>query len=77
VFMTRKTFSRFDVADYLNSEERIAAYLEVAAEECGDDPVFMARVHDAVARARARIAKGIALGSDGLEDPPKGGGEAP
>ena len=46
----KETFSRFDVADYLESEEDIAAYLTACAEE--DDPaLFLAALGD-VARAR-------------------------
>ncbi|WOE85839.1 hypothetical protein [Aeromonas veronii] len=41
-------FSRYDSADYLDSEEDIAAYIEAAEEE--DDPALM------VLRARERLA---------------------
>lgn len=51
--MTQETFSRYDSADYLKTEEDCAAYLEAATEEGGDDPAFMARAHDVVARARS------------------------
>ena len=50
--MTKKaeTFTRYDTADYLESEEDIAAYLSACAEE--DDPaLFLAALGD-VARAR-------------------------
>ena len=50
--MTKKTdtFTRYDTADYLESEEDIAAYLSACAEE--DDPaLFLAALGD-IARAR-------------------------
>ena len=33
-------FSRYDVADYLKSEEDMAVYLEACFEEAGDDATF-------------------------------------
>ena len=50
--MTKKaeTFTRYDTADYLETEDDIAAYLSACAEE--DDPaLFLAALGD-VARAR-------------------------
>jgi len=45
-----ETFTRYDTADYLESEEDIAAYLSACAEE--DDPaLFLAALGD-IARAR-------------------------
>ena len=46
-----ETFTRFDAADYLNTPEDIAAYLEISAEN-GDPAVIMAAL-DAVARAQS------------------------
>ena len=40
--MTVKT-TRWDPADYLNTEDDIAAYLAACMDEGGDDPAFMAR----------------------------------
>ncbi|GAB1388800.1 MAG: hypothetical protein AMXMBFR78_01500 [Rubrivivax sp.] len=50
--MTRKseTFSRYDTADYLETEEDIAAYLTACAEE--DDPALLLAALGDVARAR-------------------------
>ncbi len=45
-----ETFSRFDAADYLTSDEEIAAYLEESAR--GGDPGAMAVALGTVARAR-------------------------
>lgn len=47
-------FSPFDAADYLNSEEDIAAFIEAAEEDY--DPAFMVLVDETVARARERLA---------------------
>lgn len=62
--MTIET-TRYDVAEYLTSDERIAAYLEAAFED-GDPALITAAIND-VARARGmtEIAKraGIARGT--------------
>ena len=44
-------FSRYDTADYLKSEEDIAAYLEVVMED--GDPALLAAALGDVARARS------------------------
>jgi probable addiction module antidote protein len=49
------TFDRYDTADYLKTETDIAAYLEAVMEENGNDPACIARVTEAVARARKTI----------------------
>jgi len=54
--VTKETFSRYDSADCLQSEDDIAAYLEVVAE-AGDDPAFMAHAQDVVARVRKRLIR--------------------
>lgn len=48
--MTDAKFSRYDTADYLQTEEDITAYLEAAAED-GDPALIAAALGDA-ARAR-------------------------
>ena len=62
--MTR--FTPFDAADYLDSDESIAAYLSAALED--DDPdLFLTAVKD-VARARGmtQLAKDTGLGRESL-----------
>lgn len=62
--MTR--FTPFDAADYLESDESIAAYLSAALED--DDPdLFLTAVKD-VARARGmtQLAKDTGLGRESL-----------
>jgi len=44
------TFSRYDTADYLETEQDIAAYLDAIAED--DDPALLLAALDDVARAR-------------------------
>ena len=64
----KETFSRYDTADYLKSEEDMAAYLEACMEEAGDDPVFVAAALGTIARAHgmARLAKETGLTREGL-----------
>jgi probable addiction module antidote protein len=57
---------RFDAADYLNSEERQAAYIAMALES--GDAAFVRDALGIVARARgmAQIAKGAGLNRESL-----------
>lgn len=66
--MQAVTFARYDTADYLKSEEDIAAYLEAVMEEGGDDPAYIARALGAVARARnmTALAKEVGMSRVGL-----------
>jgi probable addiction module antidote protein len=60
------TFARFDVADYLDSEELMAKYLSVAAEDPNPD-IFLAALGDvAKARGMAQIARDSGLGRESL-----------
>jgi len=47
-------FSRYDTADYLETEDDIAAYLEAVMED--GDPALVAKSQQTVARAHTRIA---------------------
>lgn len=47
---SKETFSRYDTADYLETETDIAAYLTACAEE--DDPALLVAALGDVARAR-------------------------
>lgn len=47
-----QTSREFDAAHYLDSDEAIAAYLDAAIDECGDDPGFIAQALGTIARAR-------------------------
>jgi len=60
------TFSRYDTADYLETEADIAAYLDAIAED--DDPQLLLAALGDVARARnmSRLAKEAGLTRTGL-----------
>lgn len=60
------TFSRYDTADYLETEEDIAAYLTACAEE--DDPALLLAALGDIARARniTRLAASTGLTRMGL-----------
>ncbi|RZJ36886.1 MAG: putative addiction module antidote protein [Brevundimonas sp.] len=66
--MTDVTFSRFDAADYLKSEEDIALYLEAVMQEAGDDPAFILKALGTVARARnmSQLARDAGISREGL-----------
>lgn len=49
--MPGEPFARYDSAVYLKTEEDIAAYLEAVMEEGGDDPAYIARAFEVVARS--------------------------
>lgn len=60
--------SRYDSADYLRTRDDIAAYLEAAFEEAGDDAAFMAHALGVVARAHGMVelAEKTGLTREGL-----------
>ena len=66
--MTDEQFTRYDSADYLKTEEDIAAYLEAVMEEGGDDPAYVARALGVVARARnmTALAQEVGMSRVGL-----------
>jgi probable addiction module antidote protein len=61
-----ETFSRFDAADYLDSDEAIAAYLEASAAE--GEPAAMAAALGTVARARnvSQLARETGMTREGI-----------
>lgn len=63
-----ETFARYDSADYLKTEEDIAAYLEAVMDEGGDDPTYVARALGTVARARnmTALAREVGMSRVGL-----------
>lgn len=64
----KEIFSRYDSADYLNSEEDMVAYLEACMDEGADDAAFIAHALGNIARARgmAQLAKDTGLTREGL-----------
>lgn len=62
----KATFKKWDITDYLKTDEDIQAYLDVVAED--NDPVRFARALGDVARARnmSKIARNVKLTRPGL-----------
>jgi probable addiction module antidote protein len=60
------TFSKFDVADYLDNEEVIAEYLSAAAQDDNSDVLLKALCDVAKARGMAQVAKDAGLGRESL-----------
>lgn len=63
-----KTFSRFDAADYLETEEDIAAYLEAVVAENPGDAKAVLRALGVAARAgnMSKLAKDANMTREGL-----------
>lgn len=58
--------ARFDAADFLDSEEAIAAYLSAALEDKNPDVFLMAVADVAKARGMSQLAKDAGLGRESL-----------
>lgn len=58
----------WDSAEYLKTEEDIAAYLDACIEEAGDDPKFIAHALGVIARARGmtQLARDTGLKREAL-----------
>lgn len=67
--MTKGAFAPFDSADYLNTIEDIAAYLEAVLEDADDDPAAIAPALGAIARSRnlSQIAREAGMSREGLD----------
>jgi probable addiction module antidote protein len=59
----KTTYTVFDAADYLKTEEEIDSFLQTALEDGENEPAYLAEVLGAVARARGmtKIAKKTGL----------------
>jgi len=66
--MTEAKFSRYDSADYLETQDDIIAYLEAVMAEGGDDPAYLTRALGVVARARniSKLARDTGISREGL-----------
>ncbi len=66
--MTNETFAPFDSADYLNTFDDVAAYLEAVLENAEDDPKVIAAALGAIARSRnlSEIARQAGMSREGL-----------
>lgn len=63
-----ETFSTFDPADYFNSFDDVAAYLEAIIDEGDDDPTRITQALGAIARSRnlSEIARQAGMSREGL-----------
>ena len=61
-------FSRYDSAEYLQSEDDIALYMEAVMDESSDDPAAIAHALGVVARARnmSQLARDTGLTREGI-----------
>jgi probable addiction module antidote protein len=66
--MTEAKFSRYDSADYLETQDDIVAYLEAVMAEGGDDPAYLTRALGVVARARniSKLARDTGMSREGI-----------
>jgi probable addiction module antidote protein len=64
---TTKT-TRYDVAEYLNTPEEMAAYLEACLEEANGDAAFVAKALGNIARAKgmSQVARDAGLSRESL-----------
>jgi len=64
----KEAFSRWDAADYLKSDDDMAAYLQACLEEAPDYPSLIAAALGDIARARGmvQLAKETGLTREGL-----------
>lgn len=60
--------SRWDSAQYLESDEDIQSYLDAVLEEGGDDPAFIVHALGVIARARnmSQLSRDTGLSREGL-----------
>lgn len=65
---TTETFSNYDSADYLVGIDDVAAYLEAALEQAGDDPAFIAQALGTIARSGnvSELARRVGMSREGL-----------
>lgn len=66
--MAKITTRAWDSAEYLQTGEDIAAYLDAALDEAGDDPAFIAQALGTVARARgmSELSRSTGLAREAL-----------
>lgn len=60
--------SRYDTAEYLDTDEAIQAYLDAVLEEGGDDPAYIVHALGIIARAKnmSQLARDTGLSREGL-----------
>lgn len=73
--MTKAVTSRYDVAEYLRTPEKMAAYLEASIDEADGDTVFIAKALGDITRAKgmSRVACDASLSRESLYKALSGG----
>jgi probable addiction module antidote protein len=63
-----ETFTPFDTANYLDTVDDVAAYLEAVIDEADDDPTVIAQALGSIARSRnfSQIARQAGMSREGL-----------
>lgn len=63
-----ETFASFDAANYLNTFDDVATYLEAVIDESDDDPRVIAQALGSIARSRnfSQIARQVGMSREGL-----------
>ena len=63
-----ETFTAYDSAEYLTGLDDVAAYLEAAVEEAGNDPAFIAQAFGVIARSGnlSELARRVGMSREGL-----------
>jgi probable addiction module antidote protein len=63
-----ETFTPFDAANYLDTVDDVAAYLEAVIDEADDDPTVIAQALGSIARSRnfSQIARQAGMSREGL-----------
>ena len=66
--MANDKLSAYDSADYQETEDDIAAYIEAVMADSGDDPAYLMRALGVVARARnfSKLARDSGISREGL-----------
>ncbi len=66
--MTEASFSRYDSADYLETPDDVAAYLDAVMEEGSDNPAYVTHALGVVARARniSKLARDTGMSREGI-----------
>ena len=65
---TRESFTPYDAADYLSGIDDVAAYLEAAIDEAGDDPAVITQALGVIARSGnlSELARRAGMSREGL-----------
>lgn len=66
--MAKTEFKPYDSAEYLQSLEDIAYYLEAVLEDAGDDPAFITHAFGVIARSQnfSELARKVGMSREGL-----------